>query len=76
MPLQLVIRFVCDDCALEFSLVGTCNVDHFPFVVQAPGVKQPPEGWSVDGTECKCPTHASRVKLANAPALIAALKTH
>lgn len=60
---------------MELGLVGTCNVDHFPFTTPV-GVKQPPPGWTVEGTTCKCPSHASRVKLANTPALIAALKTH
>lgn len=66
MPLQFVTRFSCDDCGLELSIVGTCDVKAFPFILAQAGVKKPPPGWTVDGTTCKCPDHASQVKLYSA----------
>ncbi len=74
MPLDLLIRFRCDECGLEYSLVGTANVDQFPFTfTDLVGVKAPPKGWEVSGVVAKCPQHSQRVKLASMPALRAAL---
>jgi len=62
VPLQLLIRFVCDECGLEYSLVGTASVDKFPFAFQdMVGVKKPPKGWTVEDTDARCPEHAHRV---------------
>ena len=67
MPLEFITRFRCDECGLELSLVGTCDVKSFPFILAQAGVKKPPPGWTVSGTTCKCPDHASRVKVVSMP---------
>lgn len=74
MPLELTTRFKCNECGVEYSLCGTVDVQSFPFIVSQFGVKQPPPGWTCAGTDVRCPQHSQRVRLADSPALIAALR--
>jgi hypothetical protein len=76
MPLDLILRFRCDEpgCGMELNLVGVADVDAFPFVFQdLVGVKQPPKGWTVTGTDARCPDHASRIHRADAARALASV---
>jgi hypothetical protein len=68
MPLRFVISFVCNRCGTEHNAPLIVNVQQFPAAVQL-GVKQPPPGWTVQGTEARCPEH-SRILVPVPPMIV------